>query len=148
MKQIIILLGALLLAALALPAQSFFDLPPVAAVAFEEDTIPGLGDGYAIFTVVNQLGETCADIGAWKETAYEEHDSPAGMYATSIISSVDVDSTRATPLWWAYRIIDRVGNYHYEIHIFNMVLFQGNRWIINSLPRPAFVNDMWQECQY
>lgn len=176
MNKILLILAILFLAAISLPAQavelptirtnvqihgadntspekplSFLDNQPLVLVEFVEakkDSVGNVTPPSTILTVENSYGVSYEDLGEWKETSYEEHESPAGMYATAIIISVDVDSTKAIPLWWAYKIIDRVGNTHYEVHILNMILFQGSRWIINSTPRPEFANAVWQECQY
>lgn len=135
MKKILILLLALLLAVLALPAQGIIKLQLDSTAA-------------AKLHVTGMVQIDTFDIGEWTTTYSEEQFSPAGNYKTSIIRSINLDKTTATPIWWAYIITDQLENDHYELHIFNMVVYQGSRFLMNATTRPPEWDIMWQRCQF
>lgn len=88
------------------------------------------------------------EIGEWTTVYSEDCFSPAGNYRTSIVRSIDLDPTSATPIWWAYIITDQLDNEHREVHIMNMIIYTGSRKVQNSTPRPEAWEKMWQRCQY
>lgn len=133
MKKILLFLLGLLLAAIALPAQ-------IVELKIDSTNI-------AKMQICNTLGCEIVDMGEWITVTNEAQSSPAGDYRTAIIRSVGTDEN-ALPLWWAYIVIVQDEKENMEFHFNNMVIYQGSRFLMNSIPRPVQWDMMWQRCQY
>jgi len=133
MKKIIFILLGLLLAAIALPAQ-------IIELKIDSTNI-------AKMQICNTFGCETVDLGEWITVYNESQTSPAGDYRTALIRSQDTDEN-ALPLWWAYIVIVQDEQENVEFHFNNMVIYQGSRFIMNSISRPVQWDMMWQRCQF
>lgn len=130
---------------------SIIDAVPLVQFEFEDIWCDSTGDIHPRSTILhieNQYGVSEEDLGEWTEIYCKTITCILGDYKVKLWTSVDYDPEKCAPLWWAYVLEEPSGKEHTEVHAFNMILFQGSRRYMNSIPRPVEYDLIWQRCQY
>lgn len=131
MKKYILSL-CLLALAFASTAQTFAVVPDI--IGFEACCYSEKESIEPAYLVINHMtGADTIDIGNFTITPEEFHTSPCA-YSTVYLVSQDMTGS-CIPVWWGYSV--SVGcEEALELHISNLVVYLGNRSLLDMLPKP------------
>ena len=130
MKHFLIL--ALMCAFIPANAQSFAAIPDILSIH-----LPSYSQTESIdpaYLVINHMtGSDTIDIGHFTLTPEEFADDPTA-YSTTFFVSRDLTG-QCMPVWWAYMVSSGCQE-AWELHLSNVIIYVGNRQLIEFMPRP------------
>lgn len=142
MSKILVLIAALMLAAITLPAQ--MQSPIQLEFCCPGDTTPDAGGFMKIYTDV----ESIICLGPYHTVLETKHPHPIGEYETIFFISNDCTSV-GIPLWYVYCVINAQSIEAYEYHQPGMILYDGgDPGQIFQYPRPETCQLLADFCRF